>query len=341
MAQFELKEDDKDLELDDLLIAGDDEPKSGKKLVILGAVGVLLFAVVLVVVYFIQNSQEQEQIQTSDRAKEEIAIKEQNANTPKSDTMVVDKKDSAVSVENTDEQFQRIINQIKAQQQENNAAISKGAESLAANMPAQTTPPMAQKLAEPKVQEIKPLPEPVAPKVVKVDPKAQVQKPQVKPKVEPKPASAAPAVVKNASNTQPKTQNTAPKSAPQIKQNQAVQTPNSTQSVASSAKIIPAQNNANKNTNPQTNEPNAANAAPKINPAGVGFYVQVGSFARLEPDAKLLKSLNASGYSYRSQRVGDTNRLLVGPFSSRQEAQDNLAQIRDKFSKEAFVREVQ
>lgn len=343
MAQFELKEDDKDLELDDLLIAGDDESRGGKKLVILGAVGVLLFAVVLVVVYFIQNSQEQEQIQTSDRAKEEIAIKEQNANTPKSDTMVVDKKDSAVSVENTDEQFQRIINQIKAQQQENNATLSKGAESLAANMPAQTTPPMAQKLAEPKLQEIKPLPEPVAPKVVKVDPKAQVQKPQVKPKVEPKPASAAPAVVKNAS-TQPKTQNTAPKAtsnAQQIKQNQTDQTPKNTPSVASSAKIIPAQNNANKNTNPQTNEPNAANAAPKINPAGVGFYVQVGSFARLEPDAKLLKSLNASGYSYRSQRVGDTNRLLVGPFSSRQEAQDNLAQIRDKFSKEAFVREVQ
>lgn len=365
MAQFELKEDDKDLELDDLLIAGDDEPKSGKKLVILGAVGVLLFAVVLVAVYFIQNSQSDEQLEASDRAKEEIA--QTQAPTPE---VEADKAPSASAENNTDEQFQRIINQIKAQQQENNATLSKGAENLATDTAA-LAQNMPQKPVEPQIQEIKPLPEPVA----KVEPKAQnTQKAEPKKtenkkvenkKVEPKAASAAPAVAKNATQTkntpkvepkkvEPKpiapAQPVAP--APQVAQNTPKVEPKPIAPVvqpAPAANIAPAANAAPKPQNAQTYANNAnQNAqraddtpAPKINPAGVGFYVQVASFVRLEPDKNLLKSLNASGYSYRSWRVGDTNRLLVGPFSSRQEAQDNLGQIRDKFSKEAFVREVQ
>ena len=72
-----------------------------------------------------------------------------------------------------------------------------------------------------------------------------------------------------------------------------------------------------------------------------GFYIQVGSFSKYAPNQKILDTIRDAQYGYHTQKVNEnTTRLLVGPFKSRQEAQAELSNVKEKINKDAFIKEV-
>ncbi len=253
----------KDLELDDLLISNgeSDEFKSGnnKKLILLSAIGVLLFAVVVLVVYLFQgdsqdsNTQEIETQKPLERLESQMpqASNERQQNT---DFGQVPIQNNASS----DDQFQMIINQIKAQQNQANASSQ-----------ALPTAPSS----TPKTESPKPIQQPVQ------QPMQVVQKPE----------------------------------------KQEVSKP----SAKDNFKDV------------RVNDP-----ALQGSEAVRGFYIQVGSFSKFSPNKQLLGAINEGKFSYRMQKSGDNNRLLIGPYETKQEAQNRLGEIRSKINKDAFIKEI-
>lgn len=74
---------------------------------------------------------------------------------------------------------------------------------------------------------------------------------------------------------------------------------------------------------------------------GKQTYIQVGSFAKYEPDKKFLASIKSLGYNYSYHKVdrnGKTiNKVLVGPFASESDARVALKNIRKNIEPGAFV----
>lgn len=84
---------------------------------------------------------------------------------------------------------------------------------------------------------------------------------------------------------------------------------------------------------------------PAAKPVAAGkYYVQVGSFTKYEPNAKFLKSITDSGYTYTYHKVvrnGQTiNKVLIGPFNSESEARSALKTIRKNIESGAFLTKV-
>lgn len=69
------------------------------------------------------------------------------------------------------------------------------------------------------------------------------------------------------------------------------------------------------------------------------FYIQVGSF-KGTPDPAWLKHIRALGYDYRSVYEDGMRKLLVGPFSSREDALSVLPNTRKEFNPGAFLKEL-
>ena len=67
------------------------------------------------------------------------------------------------------------------------------------------------------------------------------------------------------------------------------------------------------------------------------YYIQVGSFSRYEPNKKFLNSITSLGYHYKYHKVGNLNKVLVGPFSTRQEANKAKKILRSKVEPGAFL----
>jgi DedD protein len=71
------------------------------------------------------------------------------------------------------------------------------------------------------------------------------------------------------------------------------------------------------------------------------YYIQVGSFAKYEPNKKFLKSIRDTGYSYtydKKVRSGRTiTRVLVGPFETERSARNALPTIRKNVEAGAFL----
>lgn len=263
MTELEPKKEQKELELDDLLISSndvDDELKSSgsKKIVLLGAIGVLLFAVVILVVYMLQGDSKKEEEQIGVQRPLE-RVEQQTQNTQTANTQTNDFGQEPIQG-NSDDQFQRIIDQIKAEQ-----AKQSGQQNL------------------PSVPESKPAPntkitEPIAP--------------------------VAPAKPKETKPQTPKAES-------------------------------PKQNPADSFKDIKTSDPKLQGSE-----ATKGFYVQVGSFSKFSPNKQLMNLIESNKLSYRMQKSGDNNRLLIGPFSSKQEAQNKLGDIREKINKDAFIKEI-
>lgn len=252
-----------DLELDDLLISNGegDELKGGnnKKLILLSAIGVLLFAVVVLVVYLFQGDSQDSDYNTPNLETQKPIESATSQNAQASNANQQNTDFGQVPIQNntsSDDQFQAIINQIKAQQSENN--------------------PASQAL-------------PTAPAAT---PKAESPKP--------------------AQTTQ--VAQTAPRQERQ-------ESPKP--SVSDSFKDV------------RVNDP-----ALQGSEATRGFYVQVGSFSKFSPNKQLLGLINEGKFSYRMQKSGDNNRLLIGPYGTKQEAQDRLSEIRSKINKDAFIKEI-
>jgi len=82
---------------------------------------------------------------------------------------------------------------------------------------------------------------------------------------------------------------------------------------------------------PQAESTNLSNA----------YYIQVGSFAKYEPNKKFLDSILKLGYKYKFHKVTidsrTFNKVLVGPFNSEAEARKALAPIKKSIEAGAFL----
>ena len=71
------------------------------------------------------------------------------------------------------------------------------------------------------------------------------------------------------------------------------------------------------------------------------YFIQVGSFARYEPDAKFLKSITDKGFKYQYYKVTikakTINKVLIGPFNSEKDARTALRTIRSNIESGAFL----
>lgn len=67
------------------------------------------------------------------------------------------------------------------------------------------------------------------------------------------------------------------------------------------------------------------------------YYIQVGSFSKYKPNKKFLHSITNLGYHYSYHKVKSINKVLVGPFNSRQEATAAKRTLRAKVEPGAFL----
>ena len=73
----------------------------------------------------------------------------------------------------------------------------------------------------------------------------------------------------------------------------------------------------------------------------IKYYIQVGSFAKYEPNKKFLRSIADLGYKYTYYKVTvhskTLNKVLVGPFKTQKEANSAKRVIRAKIEPGAFL----
>ena len=73
----------------------------------------------------------------------------------------------------------------------------------------------------------------------------------------------------------------------------------------------------------------------------IKYYIQVGSFSKYEPNKKFLKSITNLGYKYTYRKVRinakTLNKVLIGPFKTRKEANKAKHVIRAKIEPGAFL----
>ena len=67
------------------------------------------------------------------------------------------------------------------------------------------------------------------------------------------------------------------------------------------------------------------------------YFVQVGSFSKYKPNKKFLNSITKLGYKYSYRKVKNINKVLVGPFNTRKEANKAKALLRSKVVRGAFL----
>ncbi|MDE5602550.1 MAG: SPOR domain-containing protein [Helicobacter sp.] len=244
--------EEKELELDDLLLTDseDEEIKEsqGKKVILLVAIGIIIFAVVVFIIYILQSDTQDkpQNIGTQKRLENiEKSAVQQTTRTPQDFGQVPIQQQTT----NSDEQFQRIIDQIKAQQKEQ-----------------QALPPPPQS----------PSKEPISPKIE---------------------APKEPAPPQNL--------------------------------------VKPQETPADSFANIQTN-----NSQLQGSEATQGFYIQAGSFSKTSPNKQILSVIKEANLNYRMQKAGNNNRLLIGPFESKQEAQKYLDEVRERINKDAFLKEI-
>lgn len=97
---------------------------------------------------------------------------------------------------------------------------------------------------------------------------------------------------------------------------------------------------------PKKVETKAATAQPKVTaPAPSGeFYIQVGSFAKYEPNKKFLDSILNLGYKYKFHKVTinskTLNKVLVGPFPNEAEARKALVSVKSSVEAGAFLTKI-
>jgi len=71
--------------------------------------------------------------------------------------------------------------------------------------------------------------------------------------------------------------------------------------------------------------------------SGIKYYIQVGSFSKYQPNKKFLGSIKRLGFNYKFHKVGNLKKVLVGPFSTRKEANNAKRVLRAKVEPGAFL----
>jgi len=74
-----------------------------------------------------------------------------------------------------------------------------------------------------------------------------------------------------------------------------------------------------------------------------GYYIQVGSFSRT-PNKKFIAKIESYNYTHAVQNVKvngkSVNRLMIGPYTTRDLAKRDLLNIKNKLNKDAYIRKV-
>ncbi len=71
--------------------------------------------------------------------------------------------------------------------------------------------------------------------------------------------------------------------------------------------------------------------------SSIKYYIQVGSFSKYEPNKKFLQKIKSLGFPYTYHKVGTLNKVLVGPFKTREEANNAKKVLRTKVEPGAFL----
>ncbi|WP_462104861.1 SPOR domain-containing protein [Campylobacter concisus] len=74
----------------------------------------------------------------------------------------------------------------------------------------------------------------------------------------------------------------------------------------------------------------------KSEPAIKGSYVQVFVTSKFNPNAEYMKKIAAKGYNYKTIKVGELTKILVGPFDEKT-LQKAVGDIRKDINKDAFI----
>ena len=88
-----------------------------------------------------------------------------------------------------------------------------------------------------------------------------------------------------------------------------------------------------KKESPSTKETKSVS---KTSPSGT-YYVQVGSFTKITPGEKFFASIKNLGYAYESVKVGETSKVMVGPFKDEADARSALKALRKDVVPGAFI----
>lgn len=97
---------------------------------------------------------------------------------------------------------------------------------------------------------------------------------------------------------------------------------------------------------PAPTQPEQEQTEAKHDPYAVdqGWYVQVGSFSRFQPNQGFLDEIKSKGYKYYYYRTDvegtQVTKVLIGRYSSREEATAYRSAIRDEINDGAFLVEV-
>ena len=67
-----------------------------------------------------------------------------------------------------------------------------------------------------------------------------------------------------------------------------------------------------------------------------GSYIQVFATSKFNPNAEYMKKIAAKGYSYKTIKVGELTKILVGPFDEKA-LQKAVSEIRKDVNKDAFI----
>ena len=66
------------------------------------------------------------------------------------------------------------------------------------------------------------------------------------------------------------------------------------------------------------------------------FYIQVGSFSQT-PSSRLITTVKKQGYRYKVMRISGMNKVLIGPYTSREAVDRAIPRVRSLINKNAFV----
>ncbi len=67
------------------------------------------------------------------------------------------------------------------------------------------------------------------------------------------------------------------------------------------------------------------------------YYIQVGSFSKYAPNKRFLNKIKSLGFSYSYHKIRDLNKVLVGPFNSKDDAKTARRKLRSKVEPGAFL----
>lgn len=297
--------------LDDILIdspKGQEKQEKSKRKILIGVASALLIAVVIVVIYFVMMKKEEPKGLEATHSELEKFAKPEVA--PKS---------------KEDEEFDKLIADIKARHSESNQtqiSQSKPEEKTQGANEIQKVENSASKedsLIQSKIEEMT---------------KASQEESQITQKP-----------IEQESKQIDKTQNAkepVKQERKQIqketkKQENQIQKPQK-----QSKKVEPKEVRAKKQDNKSQEKKTAKSASQTFNALEAkiphGFYLQVGVFAN-KPNAEFLNQI--SNYPYKVEKL-DRNgsvveRYLVGPFSTREQAQEKMEEVEEKVTKPIIV----